>query len=113
MCVRCACVFSSLLRAGGVFPLTPGGSSNKELLASTYQSLLRHHEQLGGGRAAGWRVQEKQACVCVCVRGRRQLVPVYVNEGTGEVVGAQRCMEEAQVEEGAASERIYCCFNML
>lgn len=69
MCAARLCVSVSPRRAGGVFPLTPGGSSNKELLASTYQSLLRHSQQLGGGRAAGWgeyRINRR-----VCAPGER------------------------------------------
>lgn len=46
------------------------------------------------------RVRYKQPCMDVHVAGERRLVPVYVDEDTGEV-------EEAQVEDGAASEMIY------
>lgn len=46
------------------------------------------------------RVRYKLPCTEVHVAGARRLVPVYVDEDTGEV-------EEAQVEDGAASEMIY------
>lgn len=77
------CFRLSPRRAGGVFPLTPGGSSNKELLASTYQSLLRHSQQLGGGRAAGWgeyRINRR-----VCTRGgrRARIAAARVSEDAG------------------------------
>lgn len=62
--------------------------------------------QLTAGQRAGGgvgKVQYKQPRIDVHVPGKRRLVPVYVNEDTGEV-------EEAQVEDRAASEVIYRFF---
>lgn len=74
----------------------------KQRAFSVYLSISAATQLTAGRRAGGGvgRVRYKLPCTEVHVAGARRLVPVYVDEDTGEV-------EEAQVEDGAASEMIY------
>lgn len=74
----------------------------KQRAFSVYLSISAATQLTAGRRAGGGagRVRYKQPRTDVHVPGERRLVPVYVHGDTGEV-------EEAQVEDGAASEMIY------